>query len=164
MKSILITIGLSIAVLGIIVLVTGSQQSQEGASGEYTGDSVLTASTSHFDFGTISMKDGDVSTIFELRNNTDEPITIGKVFTSCMCTSAALSIAGERFGPYGMQGHGFIPKVGRELVPGETAELIVTFDPNAHGPAGVGTIQRNVTVEQDDHAPFEVSFTANVKP
>ena len=46
---------------------------------------------------------------------------------------------------------------------GEEATITVVFDPNAHGPAGVGLIQRTVTIENDGK-PIEFSFKVIVTP
>lgn len=81
-----------------------------------------------------------------------------------MCTVATLGIRGERFGPYGMPGHGFIPKIGQTINPNEEAIVEVVFDPAAHGPAGVGRIQRIITIENDSGQPLELQFTALVTP
>ena len=35
-------------------------------------------------------------------------------------------------------------RVNQVLEPGETAELVATFDPNAHGPAGTGPFMRDI--------------------
>ena len=82
-----------------------------------------------------------------------------------MCTTASLKMNGRTFGPYGMPGHGFIPKINEKLGPGEETIAEVIFDPTAHGPAGVGQIQRTITIENNAGAPLQVlSFTANVTP
>lgn len=163
MKNVLLTLTITFFAFGIIAWLArpGSGPSDGGGS---AGESILIASSSFHDFGDVSMAAGDVSFVYTISNDGTEPVTIGKVFSSCMCTSAVLSLAGREYGPYGMQGHGFIPRVNKPLAPGETAQLKVTFDPAAHGPAGVGQISRTVTIEQDDSAPLVVSFEANVTP
>lgn len=81
-----------------------------------------------------------------------------------MCTSAALMMGGRRFGPYGMPGHGAIPRIDQTLNPNEEATIEVTFDPAAHGPAGVGKIQRTIIVENNAGQSLELNFTALVTP
>jgi len=51
-----------------------------------------------------------------------------------------------------------------EVKPGETAELLVEFDPAFHGPSGVGPITRTITMNTNDVKNPVLSFnlTANV--
>ena len=46
-----------------------------------------------------------------------------------MCTEATLVQGGERFGPYGMSGHGYIPRIDRIVKPGEEVVVEAIFDP-----------------------------------
>lgn len=117
-----------------------------------------------FDFGKISMAKGEVSHSFTIKNTGEDPVIIDKMFTSCMCTTAVLKINGKAFGPYGMQGHGFIPKINQKLGVGEEAIVEATFDPAAHGPAGVGPIQRAIIIENNAGEPIQLIFNANVTP
>lgn len=115
------------------------------------------------DFGTISMKNGKVSTVYILTNNSDSVIKTSKLFTSCMCTSAKFVQAGKESDEFGMPGHGFVPSMERSIAPGESVQIVATFDPAAHGPAGVGVIERVVRLETDAGAT-ELNFRANVIP
>lgn len=81
-----------------------------------------------------------------------------------MCTNVFLLIDGEREGPFGMPGHGILRSVGRVLQPGAESTLEVQFDPNAHGPAGVGLIQRTVAIEGSGRELAAFSIKANVTP
>ena len=128
---------------------------------------VIGATEDFFDFGTISMLAGKVTRKFTLKNSSDAPVRVTKLFTSCMCTQASIATQNDRRGPFGMQGHGgSIPKINLEIKPGETAEVEAVFDPAAHGPAGVGKVRRVVYVETDSsEAPeIQLSFEANVTP
>lgn len=119
---------------------------------------------SHYDFGTVSMTAGEVKHVFKIKNTSNEAVTISKIYTSCMCTTAVLVLSGKQFGPYGMPGHGFIPRINQTLAPDEEATVEVIFDPAAHGPAGVGRIQRTITIENNAGQPLELGFTALVTP
>jgi len=110
------------------------------------------------------MATGKVNHAFKIRNAGIEPVVIGKMYTSCMCTTASLTIDGKQFGPYGMPGHGFVPKIGQTINPNEEATVEVVFDPAAHGPAGVGRIQRAITIEHNAGQPVELLFDAIVTP
>jgi len=134
--------------------------------------SVLTASsgtlaveeTSNYDFGSISMAAGKVSRRFTIKNTGSEAVVINKMYTSCMCTTATLITTDGQFGPVGMPGHGAIPSINLTIDPNEEAVVDVVFDPAAHGPAGVGRIQRVVTLENNAGAPVELQFSATVTP
>lgn len=124
----------------------------------------LSASENQYDFGTISMAKGRVSKTFAITNSSAEPARIEKIYTSCMCTTAKLKIGAKDFGPFGMPGHGIVPKVNQTLNPGELAQVEVVFDPNAHGPAGVGPVERVVFVEEKGRQPLELRIKAMVTP
>ena|SRR3989338_4552339 len=124
----------------------------------------LSATETVFDFGNISMAAGKVSHQFAVKNSGVGVVTINKIYTSCMCTSAKLITENGSFGPFGMVGHGFIPSINRALLPGESAKVDVVFDPAAHGPAGVGKIERMVTIENDAGELVELRFSAVVTP
>jgi hypothetical protein len=125
---------------------------------------VLEANETFHDFGTISMKNGKVSTTLKLKNIKAEPVSLTRLYTSCMCTEAKINVAGKTEGPFGMIGHGAIPKFNDFLAPNTEAEVEVVFDPNAHGPAGVGTIERTVTVEGQDGKLAQLNIKATVTP
>ena len=140
---------------------SGSAENQPATSG------MIGVAEDFFDFGTISMSAGKVTRKFTLKNSSDAPVRVTKLFTSCMCTQASIATQNDRRGPFGMQGHGGnIPKINLEIKPGETAEVEAVFDPAAHGPAGVGKVRRVVYVETDSsEAPeIQLSFEANVTP
>ncbi|MEK7209606.1 MAG: DUF1573 domain-containing protein [Patescibacteria group bacterium] len=126
--------------------------------------SALTSTENQYDFGTISMANGNVNKVFTVTNNSADPTLIEKIYTSCMCTSAKLKIGDKNLGPFGMPGHGIVPKVNQTLDPSKSAQIEVIFDPNAHGPAGVGPIERVVFVEEKGRQPLELTIKAMVTP
>jgi hypothetical protein len=125
---------------------------------------ILGAKESNFDFGTVSMAAGKVTHRYWIRNTDTSPITIKRLYTSCMCTTAALVKANRKYDPYGMPGHGFMPTINAPMAPGESAMVEVVFDPAAHGPAGIGPVDRFVTLQTDREPPLELAFTATVTP
>ena len=125
-------------------------------------DTITLNEQSH-DFGVISMAAGKVSTNFSLTNVSSSSIRTSKLYTSCMCTTARFIQSGKESEEFGMPGHGFLKPMEGTIAPGETVQIVVTFDPAAHGPAGVGKIGRAVRLETDKGA-LEVSFTADVTP
>lgn len=124
----------------------------------------LTLGESFYDFGSVSMAKGLVTHKFTLTNSGSTPATITKMFTSCMCTTAKLTVTGKTWGPIGMPGHTAIPNLSVQIDPSQTAEVEAIFDPAAHGPAGVGVIERQVTIEQNGQSPLQLSFKALVTP
>lgn len=136
-----------------------TRQEQPAQSG-----TLVSARPSH-DFGTISMAAGNVSTTYRIKNEGAAPLTIDRIFTSCMCTTATLITAsGRKQGPFGMPGHGPLKAVNAQLAPGEVALLELVFDPAAHGPSGVGRIERIVTVNSKGAPPLELGMVAMVRP
>lgn len=127
---------------------------------------MLILSEKFYDFGTISMKNGNVSTVFQVINSSTEDITIPSLYTSCMCTIATiLNPDGGKKGPFGMPGHGgAVPRANLVVKAGESADIEVTYDPNAHGPAGVGLIERAVFLEDVNRNLVEFKFKVNVTP
>lgn len=134
------------------------------ASSSENGGILTIEGENSYDFGAISMAKGEVSHQFKLKNTGEAAVVIEKMYTSCMCTTAALTVHGKRFGPYGMPGHGVIPKINQAIEKNEEAIVEVVFDPAAHGPAGIGRIQRVVTIENNTGQPVELQFAAVVIP
>lgn len=159
-----------LAIIGTAVIVGGivwiSLSGSSTAAVPEWSASALEVQESFYDFGTISMAAGKVSHAFAVKNTGTEPVNIMKLFTSCMCTVVELDHNNRMIGPFGMQGHGVIPKISELLLPGESAQVIATFDPAAHGPSGTGLIRRIVTVETNSQTKpkLEISFSANVTP
>jgi hypothetical protein len=111
------------------------------------------------------MAAGHVSHRYRIRNTGTEPLQIDRIYTSCMCTRATLTTSsGRSFGPFGMPGHGFVAPANAPLAPGQEASVDIVFDPAAHGPSGVGRIERAIMLESAQARPLELRFVAMVKP
>jgi hypothetical protein len=155
----LITIGIIvISVLLLSVLVIFFSKSNTAPEITVSNEvEAISQSTSH-DWGTISMKDGGVEAVFEVKNNGSEMLQLYDATTSCSCTTAQL-VLGETKSPlFGM--HTNFNYV-LEVPSGETAQVKVVFDPAFHGPTGVGQISREVTVETNDAARPQLTFNAS---
>lgn len=124
----------------------------------------LIAIRTRYNFGTVSMARGKVTTVFRITNTGTDPVIIRKLSTSCMCTTAALVKNGKSSEAFGMAGHTPIPTIDVPLTSKDDAAIEVVFDPAAHGPAGVGPIERVVTVENSAGQPLELQFAALVTP
>ena len=127
--------------------------------------SALAAAETFYDFGTISMARGTVDKVFEITNPTDKDITLASLTTSCMCTTAFIVNGGTRRGPFGMPGHGGpVPRANEVIPAGGKLGISVVYDPNAHGPAGIGAVDRLVYLEDETGAVLELEIKANVTP
>ena len=161
----IIRIIMAILILGGLIWIARPDSSQsDNVIVAKSNGTLIVQEASNYDFGTISMVAGNVTHQFKIQNTGSEAVTINKIYTSCMCTTAELMTAGNAFGPFGMPGHGAIPKIQGVVDPSEEATVAVVFDPAAHGPAGVGQIQRAITLENNAGEPIMLSFTATVKP
>jgi hypothetical protein len=159
-KVILWTIAI-VAFFGLLIVISKPDRSLS----ENPKGGKLAAVQTAYDFGAISMKDGKVKHIYEIKNASDKPLIITKLYTSCMCTTVELTAGTEKAGPFSMQGHGgTIPDIEVPLQPGQTAQVKAVFDPAAHGSAGVGDIKRSVFVSSQDNTNFELTFKAKVRP
>lgn len=143
---------------------TGTSGDQSNETVRKTGAITLKVSEKSYNFGTISMAAGKVKREFKIKNEGQDAVTISKLYTSCMCTSAKLASRAGNFGPFGMPGHGIVPTISAAVEPGEEATVEVTFDPAAHGPAGVGRISRVVKIETETGGALELKIDANVTP
>ena len=131
---------------------------------ELQSRSDLSAPEPSFDFGSVSMAAGNVTHRYTIRNANAAPVVIRKISTSCMCTTAQLVKGGKKLAIYGMPGHGYVPRLDEPIAPEEQAVVEVVFDPAAHGPAGIGRVERFVTVYTDAEQALELSFNALVTP
>lgn len=161
----LILTGVGILILIAIVLffdlIGGGNKTPKSA---YSNNN-LTAEHFLYDFGAISMKNGNVSHRFAFKNENSETITIKKIYTSCMCTTATLiDNKGEKRGTFGMPGHGDLSNIGFQIAGGETIEIEAIFDPAAHGPEGIGLVKRIVYIETDlkSNPNFQLAIEAEV--
>lgn len=128
-------------------------------------EGMLVAPQKLHDFGTISMRNGLVNKVFKIANPTKEDILLDSVITSCMCTAAYLETATGEKGPFGMIGHGGnVPKADQIVKAGETIGVRVVYDPNAHGPAGVGRIDRFVYLTDSVGRKLTLEIKAVVTP
>ena len=160
-----------VIVIGFIALLffAGSATSKKTSSTTQNGaavSSAFTASETFFDFGTISMKNGKVSRMFSVANGGAAPQTIKRISTSCMCTEAFLvGQDNSKRGPFGMPGHGgAATRISETIKPGESRVVKVVFDPNAHGPAGVGLMERVVMISDENGGTLQLQIKAMVTP
>ena len=155
-KLIIAAIGGTVLLMGGIILMDNGGIRASGGR--------IELSPANIDLGTVSMVNGNITTTYQVKNIGEEALKIDRVWTSCMCTTAALMTDSKQFGPYGMPGHGFIPKINAAIDPAKEATVEIVFNPAAHGPAGVGRIQRTITIENNAGQSLELEFAALVTP
>ena len=157
----------AIIVLGLVGLMWWGRSNQAAGPSESSngGKSSLVASEALYDFGTISMANGTVSKVFKVTNPTDKDIILSNIVTSCMCTTAYIEKAGREKGPFGMPGHGGLTARANEVIKaGESLDIKVVYDPNAHGPAGVGPVDRFVELTEANGGTTQLEIKAVVTP
>ena len=152
-----------------VLFLAGSGTSKKTDSTAQNGAAAISAFAApetFFDFGTISMKNGKVSRMFSVVNSSSVPQTIKRISTSCMCTEAFLVGQDDsKRGPFGMPGHGgFAPDINEVVPPQENRGIDIVFDPAAHGPAGVGKIERAVFIEDTTGGTQVITIKAFVTP
>ncbi|MBI3659634.1 DUF1573 domain-containing protein [Candidatus Acetothermia bacterium] len=137
--------------IGIYFLVQSASTSKTSTARATTdGTPVLSITPETQDLGTIDSSKGLVTTYYTVKNSGNGDLVINEMETSCMCTKASLVVNDQEGPSFGMRAHGGLPKGwSARLKPGESAQLKVTYDPNAHGHY-VGSVERMITVYSND--------------
>ena len=107
-------------------------------------------------WGDIPISGGNKEASFTIANEGATPLRLFNVSTSCMCTTAQLTVGGKTSPAFGMHDSS---RYVTEVPPGEAATLTVVFDPDFHGPQGIGAITRYVKVQTNDATQAELTFT-----
>lgn len=162
-RNIIIGIVGAVIIIGGLIWLSNVSSNTSESSNVASGGS-LSLEETKFDFGTISMANGVVTHDVKITNTGSTPVTISKLYTSCMCTKVSFMNGDKKLGPFGMPGHGIVPTINETLEPGAESTVEVAFDPNAHGPAGVGRIDRVVTIENSTGVALKINFSATVTP
>lgn len=154
-----ITIGSTILILLLgLLLIRQSQPAEmeftQDANAQVEGEQVR-------DWGIVDINGGVVEESFQIVNQGSGNLEISNIKTSCMCTTAQVSINNEKspvFGMHTLSGWRGVVK------PGETADVKVIFDPLFHGPQGTGPVTRTVFIETNDpsNPAIELRVAANV--
>lgn len=128
------------------------------ASSQVVASANATASvdTDTYDWGNIPINGGNVSKKFSIKNTGSETLQLTNIKTSCHCTTASVTIAGQESPSFGMSGAS--QWIG-EVKPGQEATLNVVFDPLFHGPQGTGPINRYISVETNDRQNSKITFS-----
>lgn len=152
---------LIISLLTAVVLFGGVflfSNSSGPASVEKTIGAQIQTFHKDFDFKNIKYDGGKVTHAFPIKNNGYKDLTVANLSTSCMCTQVYLKKGEEKSPSFGMKGHASVSDWKGVLKPKEEAEVVVVFDPVAHGPQGVGPVSRLVSFESNDPENPYVEF------
>lgn len=113
------------------------------------------------DLGVVSLKKGIVTTKFIIKNEGMTDLVIGKLSSSCGCTSASLVYQGKEGPRFYMAGHGQESPDDTwniSISPGTQAQVKVYYDPTVH-PDLIGPVTRQVLVHSNDPVDFEIALT-----
>lgn len=150
----------TILIIGGAVLFSSNQSSK--AAVEKISGAKIELKETNFDFKNIPYSGGNAIHKYPIKNIGNKDLTIANLKTSCMCTKVYMKTKTGESPQFGMQGHasGGASNWTGVLKPGEEGQMVAVFDPTAHGPQGVGPIDRLVSFETSDpDKPYvELSF------
>ena len=154
---------ITVAIIGLGILFLSNQKTEPPITAQVQG---LSASPEYFDLGEVAINGGLVTREYELKNTTDKTLRLKKITTSCMCTKAKVIIGDKETKFFGMEGMGDKnAPVNLDLPAQESAKVVAEFDPAAHGPQGVGPIDRSVFLTFSDPVGIkELKFNGVVIP
>lgn len=145
-------------VVGAVVFIGKSEANKPSVA--LTEDVNVEVGETSYDWGTIKLSGGDAVKTFDIKNTGTTALKLYNVSTSCMCTTAQVLIDETKSPFFGM--HQKSSWMG-EVAPGKVATLSVVFDPDFHGPQGVGDISRQVTVATNDKSQPTLTFNLTAK-
>lgn len=121
----------------------------------------ITIEPESYDFGEIIADNGVQETSFKLKNEGSQPLVIKGINSSCGCTTAKIIYQNEESPVFGMHKK---TNWTTSISQGDTAELIVMYDPNHH-PDFTGDATRVVTIINNDpiDSKKEVKISLNQK-
>ncbi|KKR62901.1 hypothetical protein A2210_00390 [Candidatus Woesebacteria bacterium RIFOXYA1_FULL_40_18] len=145
-------IGSAVVTLGLIVGLTFFISAKGAKERTLVTTEVLgvSANPANYDLGDVPIKGGIITKEYEIKNATDADMELIKIVTSCMCTTASVKAESGETRFFAMEmGGDKNPFISLKVKKGETVKVTVKFDPAAHGPAGVGPIDRVVSLYFD---------------
>ncbi len=147
-KFLLLIGGFILAVIGIAIFALGSGENR--AVVQKTAGAKISVDHSSKSVGNIPYDGGDLIHVFPIKNVGDKDLEIANVATSCMCTKAYLKQGDTKSDGFGMKGMSAPSSWKGIIKPGQTAQIVMDFDPTYHGPSGTGPITRTVSFETND--------------
>ena len=145
-NKIIIAISAITLVLLIGTVLLASKMSNSAKVSANNGATAEVNNTS-YDWGTIGINNGKVEAWFEIKSVGSKTLKLFNSTTSCACTSAQVFVDDKTSPLIGMHTKSTYVS---EVPPGKTAKVKVIYDPLFHGPNGIGSIDRQVTLETND--------------
>lgn len=117
-----------------------------------------------YSFGTVKLSEGIVEHRYPLKNAGQKDLKIANLASSCACTKVYFKSASGESPQASMKGMSKPSVWVGVLKPGESGEMVMRFDPNFHGPTGVGKIARSLSFETNDPSQsyVELQMTGEV--
>ncbi len=144
---------LGTAAVGYSIFKSNSQEPRELQQVEVSAEPpppILLVSPNTYDFGSVSVQFGEVSTSFRIRNAGEGELELKDMDTSCGCTEATVVVDGVEGPRFNMRMHQENPTDWSvRLAPGEEAQLRIYYDPMTH-PDLRGSVTREVYLFGDD--------------
>lgn len=159
-KIIIGIVAITVAVIVGAVTFLGNSSSPTKADLAKTAGAKVETIETKFDFQNIPYSGGNVEHVFPIKNIGDKDLKIANLATSCMCTKVYMKVGQDKSPEFGMPGHNTASDWTGTLAPGQEGQIVAVFDPTAHGPQGVGPIDRLVSFESNDpdHPYVEFNF------
>ena len=120
----------------------------------------ITTQNNSYDWGEIKYTGPKATKSFKIKNSGTDILKLYNIKTSCACTSAQITTEQDLSPLFSM--HSSSSWTG-EVLPGKEAELMVVFDQQFHGPSGVGTIERIITIQTNDVSQPKLEFNLKGK-
>lgn len=160
-KFVLSVVAFSIVAILAIYLV-GSKGSEEDTISTNSPVGTYELSNEKMDLGEMTVDDKKTAN-FTFKNTSSEKMNLSKFETSCNCTITEVKINGDTSPMFNMPAHMSSAEKAwnRDLAPGETAEIGVTYEP-ALMPV-YGPVERYSTFKINNSKEIRLTVAATVK-
>lgn len=157
-------ITLSLAVIGVVLIFLLVNGLSDNPPNNDQGTAKIEINPLEYDAGTVSMAEDKVEYTYKIKNIGEQDLKISNIRTSCMCTTAVLTIGQTTSPKFGMHDNPVFWS--QKIAPGQTGDLKVVFDQAFHGPQGIGQAVRVIYFLTNDpqNQKAEVKLLANVVP
>lgn len=161
-KKIFVSI-IAILVLGIVGLVLVANKNGDTNQPDIKPSGTFQVDKKEFDLGKLSLQDKGIAE-FTVTNPSDQPLTISKVGTSCMCTLAEVEIDGQKSPEFNMNMHNTaeMKKWQGTVAPGGKATVRITYIPKLMPVDGDITRSVEFTTSDPNNAEIELKAHAFV--
>ncbi len=147
----------TVCILSMVFLFLISYNQNPSFAGPWRSGKVTPVHPLEHDWGQINIAGGIVSHTFTLSNSALDDLILMGAFTSCKCTTAVFEFSDGRRSPqFSMRNNP--ANWTRRIKPDESFLVYVEFDPNYHGPKGLGPIRRSVHLVTSAPVDEKTSF------